>query len=92
MGASAVAHRLAEVPSLRVVQTLSAGYEDVLPHVPEGVLLANGAGVHDTSTAELAVGLASRPCAGSMTSPGRCPGGSGSRRHGPRSRIAGCCS
>ena len=58
MGASAVAHRLAEVPSLRVVQTLSAGYEDVLPHVPEGVLLANGAGIHDTSTAELAVGLA----------------------------------
>ena len=58
MGASAVLHRLAQVASLRVVQTLSAGYENVLPHVPEGVVLASGAGIHDTSTAELAVGLA----------------------------------
>jgi lactate dehydrogenase-like 2-hydroxyacid dehydrogenase len=58
IGASAVVHRLAQVPSLRVVQTLTAGYENVLPHVPEGVLLASGAGIHDTSTAELAVGLA----------------------------------
>jgi phosphoglycerate dehydrogenase-like enzyme len=29
-----------------------------LPHVPEGVVLCNAAGVHDTSTAELAVALA----------------------------------
>jgi phosphoglycerate dehydrogenase-like enzyme len=58
IGASRVVHRLGEVPSLRVVQTLSAGYEDVLPAVPPGVTLANAAGVHDTSTAELAVGLA----------------------------------
>src|SRR5918911_830824 len=58
IGASAVVHRLAQVPSLRVVQTLTAGYENVLPHVPEGVVLASGAGIHDTSTAELAVGLA----------------------------------
>jgi phosphoglycerate dehydrogenase-like enzyme len=53
-----VLHRLAQVPSLQVVQTLTAGFENVLPHVPEGVLLASGAGIHDTSTAELAVGLA----------------------------------
>jgi phosphoglycerate dehydrogenase-like enzyme len=58
MGTAAVLPRLAEVPSLRVVQTLSAGYENVLPHVPNGVALATGAGIHDTSTAELAVGLA----------------------------------
>jgi phosphoglycerate dehydrogenase-like enzyme len=58
IGASAVLHRLAQVPSLQVVQTLTAGFENVLPHVPEGVLLASGAGIHDTSTAELAVGLA----------------------------------
>jgi len=58
MGASAVLGRLAELPSLRVVQTLTAGYENVLPHVPAGVTLATAAGVHDTSTAELAVGLA----------------------------------
>ena len=50
--------RLAGLPSLRVVQTLTAGYEHVLPHVPDGVALATAAGVHDASTAELAVGLA----------------------------------
>jgi phosphoglycerate dehydrogenase-like enzyme len=50
--------RLAELPELRLVQTLTAGYEDVLPYLPAGVALANAAGVHDASTAELAVGLA----------------------------------
>jgi phosphoglycerate dehydrogenase-like enzyme len=58
IGASTVLGRLAELPSLRVAQTLTAGYETVLPHIPEGVTLATAAGVHDTSTAELAVGLA----------------------------------
>lgn len=58
IGASAVLDRLAELPSLRVVQTLTAGYENVLPYVPDGVALATAAGVHDSSTAELAVGLA----------------------------------
>jgi phosphoglycerate dehydrogenase-like enzyme len=53
----AVLPRLADVPALRVVQALTAGYETVLPHLPGGVLLCNAAGVHDTSTAELAVGL-----------------------------------
>jgi phosphoglycerate dehydrogenase-like enzyme len=41
-----------------VVQLLSAGYETVLPALPAGVKLANAAGVHDASTAELAVTLA----------------------------------
>jgi len=50
--------RLAEVERLEVVQTLTAGYENVLPHLPEGVTLCSAAGVHDSSTAELAVGLA----------------------------------
>jgi len=50
-------HRLAELPQLRVVQTLTAGYDNVLPHLPSGVLLCNAAGVHDASTAELTVGL-----------------------------------
>jgi phosphoglycerate dehydrogenase-like enzyme len=58
IGVSAVLGRLAELPSLRVVQTLTAGYENVLPHIPSGVVLATAAGVHDSSTAELAVGLA----------------------------------
>jgi phosphoglycerate dehydrogenase-like enzyme len=58
LGTAAALPRLAGLPSLRVVQTLSAGYENVLPHVPAGVTLATAAGVHDASTAELAVGLA----------------------------------
>ena len=49
--------RLALLPRLQVVQLLSAGYETVLPEVPAGVRLANAAGVHDASTAELAVTL-----------------------------------
>lgn len=43
--------------NLRVVQTLTAGVDDVKPHVPAGVMLCNAAGVHDAATAELTVGL-----------------------------------
>jgi phosphoglycerate dehydrogenase-like enzyme len=46
------------MPKLQVVQTLTAGYEEFLPLVPPGVTLCNAAGLHDTSTAELAVALA----------------------------------
>ncbi|GGF58484.1 dehydrogenase [Marmoricola endophyticus] len=46
------------MPNLEVVQTLSAGVEHVRPHVPAHVTLCNARGVHDASTAELAVGLA----------------------------------
>ena len=49
---------LRDLPALRLVQTLTAGYDTVVPHLPPGVALANAAGVHDASTAELAVGLA----------------------------------
>jgi phosphoglycerate dehydrogenase-like enzyme len=45
------------MPALRVVQTQTAGYEHVLPYLPDGVTLCNAGGVHDTSTAELAVTL-----------------------------------
>ncbi|RKE17236.1 2-hydroxyacid dehydrogenase [Streptomyces sp. TLI_171] len=48
---------IADLPSLRVVQTLTAGMDDVLPHVPAGVLACNARGLHDASTAELAVTL-----------------------------------
>jgi phosphoglycerate dehydrogenase-like enzyme len=47
----------AALPSLRVVQTLTAGYDDVLRLLPPGVTLCNARGVHDASTAELAVAL-----------------------------------
>jgi phosphoglycerate dehydrogenase-like enzyme len=43
--------------NLKVVHYNQAGYEDILPHIPQGVILCNGTGVHDVSTSELAVGL-----------------------------------
>jgi len=46
-----------ELPALRAVQLLTAGYEHALPHLPSGVELANAKGVHDASTAELAMAL-----------------------------------
>jgi phosphoglycerate dehydrogenase-like enzyme len=45
------------MPRLKVVQTVTAGVDHVRPYVPEAVLLCNGRGIHDASTAELAVGL-----------------------------------
>lgn len=49
--------RVAALPNLRVLQLPSAGYEHALRHVPPGVLLCNGRGVHDAGTAELALAL-----------------------------------
>ncbi len=43
--------------ALKVIQTQTAGYEHMLPYLPDGVTLCNAGGVHDTSTAELAVTL-----------------------------------
>jgi len=45
------------LPDLQVCQLPTAGFEHALAHLPEGVTLCNAAGVHDASTAELAVGL-----------------------------------
>jgi phosphoglycerate dehydrogenase-like enzyme len=53
-----VLDRVGDMSRLRVIQTLTAGVENFLPYVPEGVTLCNAAGVHDASTAELAVALA----------------------------------
>jgi phosphoglycerate dehydrogenase-like enzyme len=47
----------AALPRLRVVQTLTAGVDHIRPALPEGVVLCNGRGIHDTSTAELALTL-----------------------------------
>jgi len=41
-----------QMPLLRVVQTLTAGFDRVRPHVPAGAVLCNARGVHDASTAE----------------------------------------
>jgi phosphoglycerate dehydrogenase-like enzyme len=51
------ARLMADMPSLKVAQTLTAGIDDVRPLVPAGVTLCNARGVHDASTAELAVAL-----------------------------------
>lgn len=43
---------MARMPRLRVVQTLTAGFDHVRPHVPPGAVLCNARGAHDASTAE----------------------------------------
>jgi phosphoglycerate dehydrogenase-like enzyme len=47
-----------QMPKLRVVQTMTAGFDRVRPHVPAGAVLCNARGVHDASTAEWVVGVA----------------------------------
>jgi phosphoglycerate dehydrogenase-like enzyme len=47
----------ARMPAVAAVQLLTAGYEHALSLVRPEVALANARGVHDASTAELAVGL-----------------------------------
>lgn len=50
-------HVLHDLPGLKWVQTQSTGYDNVLACLPVGVRLSNAAGVHASSTAELAIGL-----------------------------------
>ena len=45
------------LPKLELVQLLTAGYDNVTPHLPRGVTLCSGGGIHDASTAELALTL-----------------------------------
>jgi phosphoglycerate dehydrogenase-like enzyme len=53
--APAVGARFGELPDLRLIQTLNAGYEQWLPLVPAGVMLSNGRGAHGGSSAEWVV-------------------------------------
>ena len=46
---------MSRLKSVKVIQTLTAGFDNVLPFVPSGVTLCNAAGVHDDATSELAV-------------------------------------
>ncbi|MEU5090692.1 2-hydroxyacid dehydrogenase [Streptomyces sp. NPDC021356] len=58
--AGLVVRPLDRMRSVRVVQTLSAGTDNVeagLGHLPPGVVLCNARGVHEASTAELALTL-----------------------------------
>ena len=48
--------KLGDVAGLRLVQTLNAGVDWILPHVPPGVTVCNASGVHDGPVAEWVVG------------------------------------
>ena len=52
-----VADVIPRMTSLRYVQTLTAGVDNIRPAVPPGVTLCSGRGIHDTSTAELVLTL-----------------------------------
>lgn len=58
MGGPQAIEIISEMKSLKVIQSPNAGVDDVLKILPAGVTLCNAAGVHDASTAELAVALA----------------------------------
>lgn len=47
-----------KMPSLKYLQVPNAGFDDALEYLIPGSILCNARGVHDDSTAELAVGLA----------------------------------
>lgn len=57
MGPEDTVAAMAGMPALKVVQTLTAGVDNIWPHLPAGATLCNARGVHDASTAELVVGL-----------------------------------
>ena len=46
-----------KMSSLQILQMPNAGYDDAMEFVRPGITLCNGRGIHDASTAELAVGL-----------------------------------
>jgi len=48
---------LARMPGVRVVQALTAGYDNLLGGLPDGATLCNARGLHDASTAEHALAL-----------------------------------
>ena len=57
MGGKKSLDPIADLPNLRTVQLLTAGFEDVIPFMREELILCNARGVHDFSTSELAVSL-----------------------------------
>jgi phosphoglycerate dehydrogenase-like enzyme len=52
-----VAEVVEHLTSLEVVQTLTAGVDNLRGRLPDGVTLCSGRGIHDASTAELALTL-----------------------------------
>jgi phosphoglycerate dehydrogenase-like enzyme len=57
MGGPAAISMIDQMKSLKVIQSPNAGVDDLLAVLPQGVTLCNAAGVHDASTAELAIAL-----------------------------------
>lgn len=57
MGPAANAELSLRMPGLELVQTLTAGVDGIAVLLPRGAVLCSAVGVHDASTAELAVGL-----------------------------------
>lgn len=49
--------KFAAMPQLEVMQLLSAGIEDVMGHIPDGVQLCDARGVHGPAVAELVLAL-----------------------------------
>ena len=57
MGGKKSLDPILELPNLRIVQLLTAGFEDVLSIMRNDQILCNARGVHDFSTSELAISL-----------------------------------
>jgi len=57
MGGKKSLDPISDLPNLRTVQLLTAGYEDVVPFMRNELILCNARGVHDFSTSELAMSL-----------------------------------
>ncbi len=57
MGPRFTLELIEQMPNLEVVQLLTVGFDAALEYVPEHVTLCNAVGVHESSTAELAVAL-----------------------------------
>jgi phosphoglycerate dehydrogenase-like enzyme len=52
-----IIQKIATLPSLRTIQTLTAGVDNILPYIPSHITLCNARGAHTAATAELTVGL-----------------------------------
>lgn len=57
MGGRAALEHTKAMLNLQVLQVPNAGYDDALEFLRPGLTLCNGRGIHDASTAELAVGM-----------------------------------
>jgi len=57
MGGIKTLEVIKKMKNLKTVHYSQAGYDDILPYIPDNVILCNASGLHDVSTAELAIGL-----------------------------------